>query len=229
MDNTMEYRLSLLMDDEASEFETRRLVEDISKNPHMRKRWLEMNKHRAALKKELLLPNLDLTSKIQSEISQTPSLKIKHRSWQILNFQPSRYVRTCSYLFGLCFTLSFLLFDLPSSSQKLLKSTSPSTALVSTLDTDLLNNLGKNFNGNLQNYRLVSNNQIEANYLLKNSENVKLRVFFKDAGNLTNFNFINEGITINLKKGNKPMIINFSSEKLSDKRLIKISDSILNN
>ena len=41
MESSVDQRLSLLLDGEASEFETRRLVEDISKNPHIKKRWLE--------------------------------------------------------------------------------------------------------------------------------------------------------------------------------------------
>jgi len=49
MDSSVDQRLSLLLDGEASEFETRRLVEDISKNPHIKKRWLEMNKQKSAL------------------------------------------------------------------------------------------------------------------------------------------------------------------------------------
>ena len=40
MESSVDQRLSLLLDGEASEFETRRLVEDISKNPHIKKRWL---------------------------------------------------------------------------------------------------------------------------------------------------------------------------------------------
>ena len=67
MESSVDQRLSLLLDGEASEFETRRLVEDISKNPHIKKRWLEMNKQKSALRRELLMPNLDLSSKIQNE------------------------------------------------------------------------------------------------------------------------------------------------------------------
>ena len=63
MESSVDQRLSLLLDGEASEFETRRLVEDISKNPHIKKRWLEMNKQKSALRRELLMPNLDLLPK----------------------------------------------------------------------------------------------------------------------------------------------------------------------
>ena len=66
MDSSVDQRLSLLLDGEASEFETRRLVEDISKNPHIKKRWLEMNKQKSALRRELLMPNLEKVSLISS-------------------------------------------------------------------------------------------------------------------------------------------------------------------
>ena len=75
MESSVDQRLSLLLDGEASEFETRRLVEDISKNPHIKKRWLEMNKQKSALRRELLMPNLDLSSKIQNEL-QNPKNQI---------------------------------------------------------------------------------------------------------------------------------------------------------
>ena len=86
MESTLNQRLSLLLDGEASEFETRRLVEDISTKPHIKKRWLEMNKHRSALRRELLLPHLDLSSKIQNELqtpkhTSTPKHYYPHLSW----------------------------------------------------------------------------------------------------------------------------------------------------
>ena len=71
MESSVDQRLSLLLDGETSEFETRRLVEDISKNPHIKKRWLEMNKQKSALRRELLMPNLDLSSKIQNELQKS--------------------------------------------------------------------------------------------------------------------------------------------------------------
>ena len=77
MESSVDQRLSLLLDGEASEFETRRLVEDISKNPHIKKRWLEMNKQKSALRRELLMPNLDLSSKILNELQK--SKKTNHQ------------------------------------------------------------------------------------------------------------------------------------------------------
>jgi len=38
---------------------------------------------------------------------------------------------------------------------------------------------------------------------------------------------ISNGVTINTRKGDKPMIINLSSDKLSNQKLISISNLIL--
>ena len=86
MESSVDQRLSLLLDGEASEFETRRLVEDISKNPHIKRRWLEMNKQKSALRRELLMPHLDLSSKIQNELQKSNKINIQkqhdyHFSW----------------------------------------------------------------------------------------------------------------------------------------------------
>ena len=84
MESSVDQRLSLLLDGEASEFETRRLVEDISKNPHIKKRWLEMNKQKSALRRELLMPNLDLSSKILNELQKSKNQTTKNITKTIL-------------------------------------------------------------------------------------------------------------------------------------------------
>ena len=87
MESSVDQRLSLLLDGEASEFETRRLVEDISKNPHIKKRWLEMNKQKSALRRELLMPNLDLSSKILNELQKSNQINKNKSSYR--EFFPS--------------------------------------------------------------------------------------------------------------------------------------------
>ena len=72
MESSVEQRLSLLLDGETSEFETRRLVEDISSKPHMRKRWLEMNKQKSALHRNLLLPKWRGTCRGKYNSDETP-------------------------------------------------------------------------------------------------------------------------------------------------------------
>ena len=94
--------------------------------------------------------------------------------------------------------------------------------------TKTIDDFGKNFDGNLRNYRFISSNQVEANYLIKESNaNLKLKFFLKDRSNDFKLSSVSDGVTINLKKGDKPMIINLSSDKLSNQKLINISNLFL--
>ena len=69
---------------------------------------------------------------------------------------------------------------------------------------------------------------MEANYLIKESNaNLKLKFFLKDRSNDFKLSSVSDGVTINLKKGDKPMIINLSSDKLSNQKLINISNLFL--
>ena len=137
-------------------------------------------------------------------------------------------MRTCSFIIGLCFTFSVLFFELPSSTNQTFLQTSAPKTLVSTIDPMILDDFGKNFDGNLRNYRFISSNQVEANYLIKESNaNLKLKFFLKDRSNDFKLSSVSDGVTINLKKGDKPMIINLSSDKLSNQKLINISNLFL--
>ena len=98
MESSVDQRLSLLLDGEASEFETRRLVEDISKNPHIKKRWLEMNKQKSALRRELLMPSLDLSSKILNELQKSKKPNNQKHHENHFSWGKIPYMRTCSCL-----------------------------------------------------------------------------------------------------------------------------------
>jgi hypothetical protein len=228
MESSVDHRLSLLLDGEASEFETRRLVEDISKNPHIKRRWLEMNKQKSALRRELLMPHLDLSSKIQNELQKSKKINIQKQHGYLFSWGKIPYMRTCSYLFGLCLTLTFLFFELSSQpNQSFLQVSAPKT-LVSTINPVMLDDFGRNFDGSLRSYKFISNNQVEANYGIKGSNaNLKLKFFLKDGSNTVKLSSVSDGVTINTKRNNKPMIINLSSDKLSNQKLISISNLFL--
>ena len=228
MESSVDQRLSLLLDGEASEFETRRLVEDISKNPHIKRRWLEMNKQKSALRRELLMPHLDLSSKIQNELQKSNKINIQKQHDYHFSWGKIPYMRTCSYLFGLCFTLTFLFFEFSSQpNQSFLQVSAPKT-LVSTINPVMLDDFGRNFDGSLRSYKFISNNQVEANYGIKGSNaNLKLKFFLKDGSNNVKLSSVSDGVTINTKRDNKPMIINLSSDKLSNQKLISISNLFL--
>ena len=63
--------------------------------------------------------------------------------------------------------------------------------------------------------------------VIKSSANLKLKFFLKDRSNDFKLSSVSDGVTINLKKGDKPMIINLSSDKLSNQKLINISNLFL--
>ena len=107
MNETLEERLSMLMDGEVTPFETKRLVDEIDCNPHMKALWLRMNKQRAALKGELIDPALDISSSVMSHLnstSQTNSL-INTKPWHISHFFPTHYLKACCYLLGFFLSL----------------------------------------------------------------------------------------------------------------------------
>ena len=228
MESSVDHRLSLLLDGEASEFETRRLVEDISKNPHIKRRWLEMNKQKSALRRELLMPHLDLSSKIQNELQKSKKINIQKQHGYLFSLGKIPYMRTCSYLFGLCLTLTFLFFELSSQPNQSFFQVSAPKTLVSTINPVMLDDFGRNFDGSLRSYKFISNNQVEANYGIKGSNaNLKLKFFLKDGSNTVKLSSVSDGVTINTKRNNKPMIINLSSDKLSNQKLISISNLFL--
>jgi hypothetical protein len=92
----------------------------------------------------------------------------------------------------------------------------------------LLVDLGSNFDGSLKNYRMVSDNAIEANYQLSNDEAVKIKVYFNDISQTERLNLIETGITLHTKAGNEPVVLNVSSDQISNSKLIKISNTFFN-
>ena len=68
MNETLEQKLSLLLDGEVTPFETKRLVDEINCNPRIKALWLRMNKQRAALRGQLIDPSMDLSQSVMSNI-----------------------------------------------------------------------------------------------------------------------------------------------------------------
>ena len=88
MNETIEERLSMLLDGEVTPFETKRLVDEIDCNPHMKALWLRMNKQRAALKGELIDPTFDISSSVMSHINSTSqtTFPTNTKPWHISHF-----------------------------------------------------------------------------------------------------------------------------------------------
>ena len=238
MNETLEQRLSLLLDGEVTPFETKRLVDEINCNPRIKALWLRMNKQRAALRGELIDPSMDLSQSVISSISsnQTSYFSQKNLSWRHFDMFSKHYLKACCYLLGFFTVLSMPLMNLnnfqlsSSSSSSLSKNSAPiNTTLMPNLSNEsLLVDLGSSFNGSLKNFKRVSGNAIEANYQLpKTNEDIRIKVFFKGVSEQERFNLIDRGITFHAKAGNAPVVLNVSSDQVSNKKLIKISNSFL--
>ena len=100
MSKLFEQKLSLLMDGEITPFETKRLVDEIHSNSHLRSLWLRMNKHKAAMHGELLDQNLDLSKKIISQINKSTQNTKTLKTWPKFNFLSPTYMKACCYLIG---------------------------------------------------------------------------------------------------------------------------------
>ncbi|MFL2753350.1 MAG: hypothetical protein ACJ0BD_00395 [Gammaproteobacteria bacterium] len=238
MNETLEQKLSLLLDGEVTPFETKRLVDEINCNPRIKALWLRMNKQRAALRGELIDPSMDLSQYVMSSISsnQTSYFSQKTLSWRHLDVFSKHYLKACCYLLGFFTVLSMPLINLnnfqlsSSSSSSLSKNSAPiNTTLMPNLSNEsLLVDLGSSFNGSLKNFKRISSNAIEANYqLLNTSEDIRIKVFFKGVSEQERFNLMDRGITFHARAGNAPVVLNVSSDQVSNKKLIKISNSFL--
>ena len=166
MNETIEERLSMLLDGEVTPFETKRLVDEIDCNPYMKALWLRMNKQRAALKGELIDPTFDISSSVMSHLNSTSqtTFPTNTKPWHISHFFPTHYLKACCYLLGFFLVLSSPLLNLNnfSPSDSFSKITNSSQTFNKNLplpgNEALLVDLGSNFNGNLKNYRMVSEN-----------------------------------------------------------------------
>tara|TARA_E500000331_G_C17271593_1_gene719470 strand:- start:4604 stop:5293 length:690 start_codon:yes stop_codon:yes gene_type:complete len=228
MSKTLEQKLSLLMDGEITPFETKRLVDEIHANPNFKSVWQRMNKHKAAMHGELLDHNLDLSPKIMSQINNfSPKNSKKIKIWSNFDFFSITYMKVCCYLIGFFFILSLPLLNLPS----LTSNTASSNQNILPLNNEaLLVDLGSNFNGSLKDFRITSSSSMEANYVVPGDEkSLRLKVFFDNIPENEWLGTINKGVTVHTRSGSTPLILNLSSETLPNQRLIKISNTFLEN
>jgi sigma-E factor negative regulatory protein RseA len=70
---TMNEKLSALMDDELTEFETRRVIDEVARNPGHRATWDRYHLVRATLRNELdIIAAPDLAERVASRLADTP-------------------------------------------------------------------------------------------------------------------------------------------------------------
>ena len=77
MEDSIEHRLSALLDGETSEFETRRLVEEINKNPEIKNLWIRMNKTKSLLTAEIDFSPRNIASSVMEELDASNIKQVK--------------------------------------------------------------------------------------------------------------------------------------------------------
>ena len=69
MEDSIEHRLSALLDGETSEFETRRLIEEINRSSEIKNLWIRMNKTKSLLTAEIDFSTRNISSTVIEELS----------------------------------------------------------------------------------------------------------------------------------------------------------------
>ena len=83
MEDSIEHRLSALLDGETSEFETRRLVEEINKNPEIKNLWIRMNKTKSLLTAEIDFSPRNIASSVMEELDASNIKQVKFsKDWK---------------------------------------------------------------------------------------------------------------------------------------------------
>ena len=77
MEDSIEHRLSALLDGEASEFETRRLVEEINGNPEIKNLWIRMNRTKSLLTADIDFSSRNIASTVMEELNSSDVRQIK--------------------------------------------------------------------------------------------------------------------------------------------------------
>ena len=77
MEDSIEHILSALLDGETSEFETRRLVEEINKNPEIKDLWIRMNKTKSLLTAEIDFSPRNIASSVMEELDASNIKQVK--------------------------------------------------------------------------------------------------------------------------------------------------------
>ena len=77
MEDSIEHRLSALLDGETSEFETRRLIEQINRSSEIKNLWIRMNKTKSLLTAEIDFSPKNISSTVIEELDSSSIKQIK--------------------------------------------------------------------------------------------------------------------------------------------------------
>ena len=124
MEDSIEHRLSALLDGETSEFETRRLVEEINKNPEIKNLWIRMNKTKSLLTAEIDFSPRNIASSVMEELDASNIKQVKFSK-----DEKSKQLKYYGFAFGVLLSLGLVFQPFVTQEKESFKSTSVIPAL----------------------------------------------------------------------------------------------------
>ena len=217
MEDSIEHRLSALLDGETSEFETRRLIEEINRRPEIKNLWIRMNKTKSLLAAEIDFSPRNISSTVIEELDSSSIKQIKFSK-----DEKSKQLKYYGFAFGVLLSLGLVFQPLMIQEKKSFKSTSviPALSIGNTpvsSNESYLEEIGNNLKGSLKKIEFIEDGDIIANYVENDSNrSFKLRVLFRDLSIEDRIKLSSTGITVHSLANNKPVVINLSSEEINN-------------
>ena len=230
MEDSIEHRLSALLDGETSEFETRRLIEEINRSPEIKNLWIRMNKTKSLLTAEIDFSPRNISSTVIEELDSSSIKQIKFSKEE-----KSKQLKYYGFAFGVLLSLGLVFQPLMIQEKEPFKSTSviPALSIGNTpvsSNESYLEEIGNNLKGSLKKIEFIEDGDIIANYVENDSNrSFKLRVLFRDLSIEDRIKLSSTGITVHSLANNKPVVINLSSEEINNKGLVELSNRIFLN
>jgi len=230
MEDSIEHRLSALLDGETSEFETRRLIEEINRSPEIKNLWIRLNKTKSLLTAEIDFSPRNISSTVIEELDSSSIKQIKFST-----DEKSKQLKYYGFAFGVLLSLGLVFQPLMIQEKESFKSTSviPALSIGNTpvsSNESYLEEIGNNLKGSLKKIEFIEDGDIIANYVENDSNrSFKLRVLFRDLSIEDRIKLSSSGITVHSLANNKPVVINLSSEEINNQGLVELSNRIFLN
>ena len=230
MEDSIEHRLSALLDGETSEFETRRLIEEINRSPEIKNLWIRMNKTKSLLTAEIDFSPRNISSTVIEELDSSSIKQIKFSK-----DEKSKQLKYYGFAFGVLLSLGLVFQPLMIQEKEPFKQTSviPAVSIGNTpvsSNESYLEEIGNNLKGSLKKIEFIEDGDIIANYVENDSNrSFKLRVLFRDLSIEDRIKLSSTGITVHSLANNKPVVINLSSEEINNQGLVELSNRIFLN
>ena len=161
MEDSIEHRLSALLDGETSEFETRRLIEEINRRPEIKNLWIRMNKTKSLLAAEIDFSPRNISSTVIEELDSSSIKQIKFSK-----DEKSKQLKYYGFAFGVLLSLGLVFQPLMIQEKESFKSTSviPALSIGNTpvsSNESYLEEIGNNLKGSLKKIEFIEDGDID--------------------------------------------------------------------